>query len=109
MLLPTSDQQKQTVTDSKALTAEEISDSIDDFLRGDIVEPPLLPCPFCGQKAGLGEEGPDSLTFVQCTHCNASSAAWLPIKQDARRNAIESWNRRADLATTKLPAGTDHD
>lgn len=79
-------------------TSEELYDATLDYLRGDRDEPLLLPCPFCGGEGDLVEELPNHGTFVQCLGCYASSSLWVSIKEDATRNAIESWNRRADTS-----------
>lgn len=56
----------------------------------------LLPCPFCGGIAKIGDAeecGPNAYV-VCCTTCFASSMVSFAIKEDARRKLIEAWNRR---------------
>lgn len=54
----------------------------------------LLPCPFCGGEAKL-MLADDNANFIECQKCGASTNLQYSIKDDARPDLIERWNRRA--------------
>ncbi len=62
----------------------------------------LKPCPFCGGEAVINEIPPhkhtfvnmpdcEGFTYIECTRCGGTVAA------DTTQQAIEAWNRRADM------------
>lgn len=57
----------------------------------------LAPCPLCGSAAEFvrDEDGDGSFVAVQCTGCGCETGKHYPIKDDARPNAANEWNRRA--------------
>lgn len=57
----------------------------------------LLPCPFCGGVAELGDadECGSNAYVVCCTGCQASSAVKFASKHDPRHELIEMWNLRS--------------
>lgn len=59
-------------------------------------ETEILPCPFCGEKPKMIDEGKLYLMRpyqIRCDNasCNKVSTFWKPTKQDA----IKSWSKRA--------------
>lgn len=55
----------------------------------------LLPCPFCGGKAEIGEVVDYENTFcVQCCRCLAKSQY---VHESNKCIAIEAWNQRAPI------------
>lgn len=71
----------------------------------------LLPCPFCGAEAAMGEvpDGHEDAggRFVYCTNsaCAASSALIFPLMDDVAALLLERWNRRAALASQQAGKG----
>ena len=58
-------------------------------------------CPFCNHKAELieaTEAANEGAVCVECTHCHASGPVVWGVKDDPNVLAIESWNRREQLA-----------
>lgn len=62
----------------------------------------LLPCPFCSGKAEFGIVGNRDVDdpdfgghFVHCTQCDACTTLVFPVKDDATRELVERWNKRA--------------
>lgn len=66
-----------------------------------IEAPALKPCPFCGNSAEYLEMEDDEGRFIaiQCTSCGCGSGKHYPLKDDARPNAANEWNRRAQTET----------
>lgn len=56
----------------------------------------LLRCPFCGGDAILLKDHHKLGFYVACTSCNVAG------QTDLKLNAIDAWNKRADL--TAAPA-----
>ena len=72
----------------------------------------LKPCPFCGGRAlVIVWKDDDRLVRVECTECKCSTPGivfrlprfpldsvreigWQPGLEDAKREAVETWNRR---------------
>ena len=58
------------------------------------METELKPCPFCGGRAELHEEG--NYCLVKCTQCGAETGiVRMSLKYCANEKVIEAWNRRA--------------
>lgn len=55
--------------------------------------PKLLPCPFCGGEAMLGQDPTHGSWAVQCLGCDAEYIS----HQDPADVVAAGWNRRADL------------
>lgn len=53
----------------------------------------LLPCPFCGGPAEMGETD-DSANFIECHKCGASSNLQYSLKEDGRPDLVARWNKR---------------
>ena len=60
----------------------------------------LKPCPFCGGKAEIYNEGGFGLPkcYVQCEKCKARTYVYVNTKGNFKymKCAIKAWNRRAD-------------
>lgn len=65
----------------------------------------LLPCPFCGAEAMMGEtEGDDRIVFCYNDKCGvhmADDMRWGEDEYCAEKNVADKWNRRAAPAATK--------
>ena len=53
----------------------------------------LKPCPFCGSKAKLVQDGETSFKIF-CTGANCDAAMGWCI---SRKSLVNDWNRRADV------------
>ena len=53
----------------------------------------LLPCPFCGCKAEMQDNG-DGADYIECLKCGASTNLQYSLKDDGRPQLRERWNRR---------------
>ena len=68
--------------------------------------PPLLPCPFCGNKANIvmANEKHDHSGgyFIACPVCDASTGLRYAMGDDPRPLLVEQWNRRAAIEAKTL-------
>lgn len=71
-----------------------------DFLARHPEKPKLLPCAHCGQAANL-DDGYGKIR-IKCIGCGVKVTR---DTIDARRHAIDAWNRRATPASGPLSGG----
>ena len=57
----------------------------------------LKPCPFCGARGSVEEEGPVSGYAVRCGNCDSQTPIYL--RADL---AIKAWNRRAERTCEQI-------
>jgi len=70
---------------------------------GKIAEAPL-PCPFCGGEAVVMEG--EECAWVQCLDMKMHRAMFVDGDNNAAAEALEQWNRRADLADAQAEKAT---
>lgn len=63
----------------------------------------LLPCPFCGGEAILGDVPEENGVAVGCKNCLAYGPVAIHVKEDATHHAIYCWNRRANTRPQPAP------
>lgn len=56
-------------------------------------------CPFCGSEAKLVVFS--GTAHVHCMLCLATTKVYIPlsVSDDAKKNAVEAWNKRVDNDT----------
>lgn len=67
----------------------------------------LLPCPFCGGKARFNQIPHEDVSnmaggeYVECEDCGACTNLVYSIKEDAKPELRDRWNRRSAAAAPK--------
>ncbi|MBQ0917504.1 Lar family restriction alleviation protein [Hydrogenophaga aromaticivorans] len=68
--------------------------------------PPLLPCPFCGNKANIAmaneKHDHSGGYFIACPACDASTGLRYAMGDDPRPLLVEQWNRRAAIEADRV-------